>query len=412
MYTFTVIGEYLLMAWQALSTHKLRSILTTLGILIGVTTIITIFTTIQGLNEYVIGQLSNIGSSTVYVQKWPWVFTNDWWKYRNRREITYTEYKALKKYSTEADYISPAVFALKKIRYKDETYDQIPVIGTNEEYKDTDNVNPATGRFLTGLDVERNHKVCVIGDEVARNLFKGESPIGKRIKIDDDKYIVIGVNEKRGNVFGQSMDNFVIVPIGTFRRVLGGWEHEHRGLRIAMTVRDVSKIDAMKDEARGILRRVRKVNPADEDDFALNQQDQLTDLYRTLTGTLFGIVFVIGGISLLVGGIGIANIMLVSVTERTKEIGIRKAIGARRRNILSQFLIEAVAIASVGGILGIILGYLGGRAVLAQMDLSTGVSLASIGIGYGFSSLVGVVAGFYPAWKGARMNPIDSLHYE
>jgi putative ABC transport system permease protein len=408
MYAFTVIGEYLLMAWQALITHKLRSILTTLGIFIGVTTIITIFTTIQGLNEYVIGQLSNIGSSTVYIQKWPWVFANDWWKYRNRKEITYKEYEALVEYSRKADYIAPAVFALKKIKYKTEAYDQIPVIGTNEYYKDTDNVNPATGRFLTELDVRRNHKVCVIGDDVAKNLFKGEPALGKRIKIDQDKYQVIGINEKRGNVFGQSMDNFIIVPIGTFRRVLGG----HMGMRIAMTVSDVTKIEDMKAEARGILRRVRKVAPGEDDDFAINQQDQLTDLYKQLTGTLFGIVFVIGGISLVVGGIGITNIMLVSVTERTKEIGIRKSIGAKRRNILSQFLIEAVAISSVGGILGIIFGYLGGSAILSQMSLSTGVSLSSILVGYGFSTVVGIIAGFYPAWKAARMNPIDSLHFE
>ncbi len=412
MYTFTVIGEYLLMAWQALSTHKMRSILTTLGILIGVTTIITIFTAIQGINEYIMGSLAKIGSSTVYVDKMPWVFDENWWKYRNRREITYSEYEALQKYSTEADYIAPSVFSMKKLRYKKEIYDQIPVVGTNEEYKDTDNVNPAEGRFLTELDVSRNHKVCVIGQDIKTKLFKDEDPLGKRIKIGDDKYIVVGVNEKQGNVLGMSIDNIVIVPIGTFRRVFGGWEHESRGLTISLNVTDVSRIEAMKDEARGILRRVRKVAAADDDDFALNQMDQLTELYRKLTGTLYMIIFVIGGVSLVVGGIGITNIMLVSVTERTKEIGIRKAIGAKQRNILSQFLIEAVAISSVGGILGIILGYLGGNAVLSLMNLSTGISLASVLIGFGFSTFVGVVAGFYPAWKGARMNPIDSLHYE
>jgi putative ABC transport system permease protein len=260
--------------------------------------------------------------------------------------------------------------------------------------------------------VSRNHKVCVIGQDIKTKLFKDEDPLGKRIKIGDDKYVVVGVNEKQGNVLGQSIDNIVIVPIGTFRRVYGGWEHESRGLSISLHVTDVSRIEAMKDEARGILRRVRKVAPADDDDFALNQMDQLTALYRRLTGTLYMIIFVIGGVSLVVGGIGITNIMLVSVTERTKEIGIRKAIGAKQRNILSQFLIEAVAISSVGGILGIILGYLGGNAVLSLMKLSTGISLASVLIGYGFSTFVGVVAGFYPAWKGARMNPIDSLHYE
>ena len=412
MYTFTVIGEYLLMAWQALSTHKLRSILTTLGILIGVTTIITIFTTIQGLNEYVIGQLSNIGSSTVYVQKWPWVFTNDWWKYRNRKEVTYTEYEALQKYSTEADYISPAVFAFKKIRYKTETYDQIPVIGTNDEYKDTDNVNPATGRFLTELDVQRNHKVCVIGDEVARNLFKDESPLGKRLKIDDDKYMVIGVNEKRGNVFGQSMDNFVIVPIGTFRRVYGGWEHEHRGLRISLTVKDISRIEAMKDEARGILRRVRKVNPADDDDFALNQQDQLTSLYKSLTSTLFGIVFVIGGVSLVVGGIGITNIMLVSVTERTREIGLRQAIGATPGDIQVQFLAEALMLSLFGGLIGVLSG-VGGSQLFGQLSsMRTVIVPYSIILSFSSSALIGIFFGYIPARRAAQLDPIVALRHE
>jgi putative ABC transport system permease protein len=408
MVTFSIIGEYLLMAWMALRAHKLRSILTTLGIFLGVTTIITIFTTIQGINEYVIGELANISSSSVYVQKWPWGFHDDWWKYRNRKNITYKEYEALAENATVPDFVSPLVFSIKTVKYKNEAYEQIPVMGTNEQYKDTDNVNPETGRFLTALDIHRNHRVCVLGDEVAKNLFKDESPLGKRIKVGPDKYAVIGVLEKRGKIFGQSMDNFVIVPIGTFQRVYGG----HRGMRITLMVNDFSRLEEMKDEARGILRRVRKISPGDEDDFALNQQDQLTEMYRTLTGTLFAIVFVIGAISLLVGGIGITNIMLVSVTERTREIGVRKAIGAKRRSILFQFIIESVAISSIGGILGIIFGYIGGSVVLSQMSLKTGVSLASIMVGFGFSTFVGVLAGFYPAWKAARMNPIDSLHYE
>jgi len=204
------------------------------------------------------------------------------------------------------------------------------------------------------------------------------------------------------------MDNYAVVPVGTFQRAFG----RHRGFRVAMMVKDVDRLENMKDEIRGILRRVRKISPQDDDDFAINQQDQLTELYKQLTGVLYAIVFVIGSMSLLVGGIGIMNIMLVSVTERTREIGIRKAIGAKRKNILSQFLIESVAIASVGGLLGIVFGFIGGSVVLSQMDLSTSVSLTSILVGFGFSSFVGTTAGFYPAWKAAKMNPIDSLHYE
>jgi putative ABC transport system permease protein len=408
IYKFSLIAEYVIMAWTALKAHKLRSVLTTLGILIGVTTIITIFTTIQGLNEYVIGQLSNIGSSTVYVEKWPWVIRGDFWRYRNRKNVTFKEFEALQKFSKHADFIAPAVMSFRTIKYKNNVYEQVPVVGTNDQYSETDNVLPATGRFLTTMDVHRNHKVCVLGDDVAKNLFKQESPIGKRIKVGPEKYRVVGVNEKRGKAFGQSMDKYVIVPYGTFRGIFS----LHRGMRIAMTVKDVSKLEEMKDEIRGIMRKVRKIPADEEDDFAINQQDQLTQLYKEITGTLFAIIFVIGGISLVVGGIGITNIMLVSVTERTREIGIRKAIGAKRKNILSQFILESIAIASIGGGIGIILGYIGGSMVLSQMELATGVSIASILVGFGFSAFTGVAAGFYPAWKAAKMNPIDALHYE
>ncbi len=408
MYAFSRVNEYLLMAWDALKSHKLRSILTTLGILIGVTTIITIWTTIQGLNQYVYGQLSAIGSATVYVQKWPWVIQGDFWKYRNRKNVTIKEYEAIKDQSTYADYVSLEVFSTKRISYKSEKYDRIFVMGTNQEHKETSNAYPEEGRFLTELDVNNNHRVCVLGRELADNLFKDEYPLGKRIKIGTDKYRVVGLLPKKGSFFGQSMDNYAIVPFGTFRRVYGG----HRGVRISVMTENADQLEDMKDELRGIMRRVRKTAPAAEDDFAINQQDMLQELYKSLTATLFAIVFIIGGISLLVGGIGIMNIMLVSVTERTREIGIRKAIGAKSRNILSQFLIESIAVSSIGGLIGIFFGYLGGLAVLSSMSLTTGVGISSIMIGFGFSSLVGILAGFYPAMKAARLNPIDALRYE
>ena len=405
---FSRMNEYLLMAWQALRAHKLRSFLTTLGIFIGVFTIITIFTTIQGLNKYVYGQLSNIGANTVYVQKFPWVIKGDFWRYRNRKNITYKEYQALEKRCTLADYISPQVFSLKRVGYKGEKYDNIFIMGSNEEYKETANAYPEIGRFLTELDVRNNHRVAVLGAELADKLFKNESPLGKRITIGTDKYRVIGILEHKGSFFGQSMDNYAIVPIGSFRRVYGG----HRGLRIALMTTKPEQLEDLKEQIRGILRQVRKNKPGQEDDFAINQQDMLSDLYKQLTSTLYAIVFVIGFISLLVGGIGIMNIMMVSVTERTREIGIRKAIGATKRNILSQFLIEAIIIASIGGFGGIVVGYTAGLLILAQMDLTIGVSVLSIIVGFGFSTMVGILAGFFPAYRASRLNPIDSLRYE
>lgn len=408
MYTLSVIGEYLLMSWTALKVNKLRSILTTLGIFIGVATIITIFTTIQGLNDYVYKQFANIGSSTVYVEKYPWVIKGDFWRYRNRKNITWKDYQQLVKYSREADYLAPQVQTFRTVKYGTEAFDRIMVIGSTDKYKDTDNVNPEIGRFITELDVERNHPVCVIGREISSKLFKSETAIGKRIKIGNKKYRVVGILEKQGNFFGMSLDNFIIVPIGTIQ----GFSNMHRGMRVAATVLNTERLENMKDELRGIMRKVRKVDPMEDDDFAINQQDQLTQTFQSITGPLYGIVFVIGAISLLVGGIGIMNIMLVSVTERTREIGIRKAIGAKRRNILSQFLIESVAISSIGGLLGIIVGFLGGSVILSAMELTSSVSMSSIVVGFGFSTMVGVLAGFYPAWKAAKLSPIDALSYE
>ena len=408
MYTFSRLNEYIIMAWEALRSHKLRSMLTTLGILIGVTTIITIWTTIQGLNQYVFKQLSNISSSTIYVEKYSWIIKNDFWKYRNRKNITYKDFQAIQKYSTLAAAVSPEVYSSKLISYKSEKLENIYVVGTTDQYAQMSNLYPETGRFLTAQDVRSNHYVCVLGAEVAEKLFKNENPLGRRIHIGDHKYLVIGLLEKRGSFFGQNMDTFVIVPIGTFRRVYGG----HRGLRIGVMAKSPEIVQDMKEEIRGIMRRVRKTKPGAADDFSINQQDMLTDLYGQLTSGLFAIVFIIGGISLLVGGIGIMNIMLVSVTERTREIGIRKAIGAKRKNILIQFLIEALLISSIGGLIGLVIGYAAGSLVLAQMDLTTGVGFTSIAIGFGFSTLVGVLAGFYPASKASRLHPIDALRFE
>ena len=405
---FSIIAEYFRMAWMALWAHKLRSVLTTVGILIGVTTIIGIFTAIKGINEYVIGEISVLGSNTVYIQKFEWGAGREWWRYRNRKNITFKEYKALRDNAVYADYISPQVFSNRTIKYKNEAYERVDIVGTNEDYKDTQNVLPASGRFFTSLDIHRNNKVCIIGHEIKEKLFKSEDPIGQRIKVGIGKYRVIGILEEQGQMFGHNQDNVVLLPIGAFQRVKQG----DRPIFLAVSVADANNLEEMKQEVRGILRKVRKVRADEEDDFALNQQEQLTQIYEQLTTTLFVIVFVIGGISLLVGGIGIMNIMLVSVTERTREIGIRKAIGAKRRNILSQFIIESVAISSVGGILGVICGFMVGLILLSQMTLSTGIGMDSIVIGFGFSTTVGILAGFYPAWKAARMNPIDSLHYE
>ena len=406
--SFALLAEYLSMAWVAIKTNKLRSFLTTLGIFIGVTTIITIWTTIQGLNNYIHDTFAEIGSAKVYVQKYPWIITDDFWKYRNRKDITWKEYQAIERYSTLADIVTPQVVSNKIVGYKETKFENTPVLGTTETFIDMTDIGPSMGRIFTDLEVRNRVRVCVLGAELATKLFEDKNPVGTRIKIDGLKYTVIGVLQKQGEFFGQSRDNYAIVPIGTFRGVFG----RHRGLQIAVSTDNSERFDDLKEELRGILRRERKVPPDEEDDFALNELTQLTGFYDSATSMLYGIIIIIAGISLLVGGIGITNIMLVSVTERTREIGIRKAVGAKNRNVLSQFLLEAMAISSIGGVIGIGFGIGFGSMILSTMNVTEGVGLSSIFVGFGFSALVGVISGFYPAFKAAKLNPIDSLRYE
>jgi len=406
--SFALLGEYLLMAWVAIKSNKLRSFLTTLGILIGVTTIITIWTTIQGLNNYIHNTFADIGSSKVYVQKFPWIITDDYWKFRNRKDVTWKEYQAIQRYCTLADMVTPQVVSRKTVGYKEVKFDNTPVLGTTETFIEMNDISPSVGRVFTELDVRNKVRVCILGAELASQIYEDKNPVGTRIKIDGIKYRVIGVLERQGEFFGQSRDNYAIVPIGTFRGVFG----LHRGLQIAVATNNSDNFDDLKEELRGILRKERKVKPDEEDDFALNELTQLTGFYDSTTATLYGIIIIIAGISLLVGGIGITNIMLVSVTERTREIGIRKAVGAKSRNVLSQFLLEATAISSLGGVIGIVLGIAFGSLILNAMEVTEGVGLSSILVGFGFSAFVGITSGFYPAYKAAKLNPIDSLRYE
>ncbi len=406
--SFALLGEYTGMAWQSIIAHKMRSILTTLGILIGVTTIITIWTTIQGLNTYIGSVLSDIGNSVVYVEKYPWVIKGDFWKYRNRKNIGWREYEAIRRHSRLARAVTPQVVASRVAAYDDKKLERVAVLGTTETFTETGSVTPESGRFFTGADIRNKARLTVLGAQLAEELFKKSDPLGKRIRIGDLKYKVIGVLERQGDFFGQSRDNFAIVPIGTFRNVYG----QQRGLQIAVLAATSAELEDLKEELRGILRQTRKVPAADEDDFAINQMDQLTGFYEDATATLYAIIFIIAAISLLVGGIGITNIMMVSVTERTREIGLRKAVGAKKNNILSQFLMEAIALSSIGGVAGILIGLLAGSLILSLLKVTGGVDLSAIFVGFGFSAFVGVVSGFYPAYKAATMNPIDSLRYE
>jgi putative ABC transport system permease protein len=400
--------EYLRFSYDALTANKIRFILTTLGIFLGVTAIIVIFTAIQSINGYVESEFSNIGSSSLYLSKFPWVITGNYWELRNRPEVTLDDYDILKEKVRTANWISPQIEAMRTIEYRNKSLEDVLTVGSNEQYVFTDNAEPEYGRFFTDLEVYRARPVCVIGQNVWEELFKGQDPMGKRIKINGYPHRIVGVLKKMGSFFGFNLDNQVIIPYTTFQ----GISFHHRGITISFRTEDPRRLDDLRDEIRGEMRKIRKLAPAEDDNFAVNQQTMLTDFYNKLTGTSYLVVFVIAAVSLLVGGIGIMNIMLVSVTERTKEIGIRKAIGATRRNIIMQFLSESVTISSLGGVIGIIAGVLIAQILLSKIKLDASVSLTTILIGYGFSALVGIVSGLYPAVRASKLHPIDALRYE
>ena len=339
----------------------------------------------------------------------PGVITDNFFEYRNRPAVTLREYEALKDENAYTRFVSPLASYQRQVNYRNEVLDGVAIIGANEYYAEIGGINAEYGRWFTGHEVDSRRYVCVLGASVVESLFGTADPIGKRIKIDGFPYRVIGILEKRGFSFGFDQDRQIIVPYSAMRNFAYSW----RGIQVAMLAENPLEAEAMKEDARGILRRVRKVRPGDKDNFAINQQDMLLDFYKQATGGLYLVVLVIAGVSLVVGGIGIMNIMLVSVTERTKEIGIRKAVGATRNSVLRQFLSETLVISSIGGILGMIAGVGIGWAILASLlGLSVQITPTIVLVGYGFSALVGLVSGLYPAYRAANLHPIEALRYE
>jgi len=402
------IWESIKIALQALNANKLRSFLTTLGIIIGITTVIGILSIIRGLNDAFYTSISALGSDTLYIQKFAWFSRTDWLEARNRKDITMKEVDAIRDHAVSVSSVAPVVGASRSVKFGSEQIKNVRITGSNEEYMITANVFPEYGRPLSQQDVEHRRAVCLIGWEVADKLFQKTNPIGRRIKIGAYKFRVIGVLEKRGSLFGHNLDTEIIIPFGVFQKMYGS----RRWMTIEVKVKDPALIEESKDELIGILRRVRKVPPIAENDFAINQQDMIADMYKRLTTALYAVAFGVGSIALIVGGIGIMNILLVSITERTREIGIRKAIGAKKRNILWQFLIESLVVSALGGFIGIGLGLLIAKLVSQVSFLSASVSPLVIVVGLLFITLVGLFFGIYPAYKAAKMNPINALHFD
>jgi len=405
------IKESLLIALSALRTNKLRAVLTTLGIVIGVMTVIGMMTIVRGINATVEEQFAQIGTNTFYVQKYPAVRTGRLdEKYRNREDLTVEHAEAVKKRATLVSRVNPELYMWgQRVRYRGEkTNPDIVLYGASEDWQVINGRYVESGRFIKSFDIRSSRKVCVIGMDIKETLFPFIDPVGQFVRVGPAKLQVIGVLEEKGSTFGQSEDNIVAIPYTTFHKVFG----EEWGMNIAVQARNPELINAAIDEVIGILRVERKVPPGKENDFEIITRDSLTETWRNLTGVVFTASIGIAMISLLVGGIGIMNIMLVSVTERTREIGIRKSIGARKKDILWQFIVEAIVLSGLGGIIGIIFGIGLGQLVGAATPIPSVVPVWSIFVGLGFSSAVGLFFGIYPASKAARLDPIAALRHE
>ncbi len=407
---FVELKEGLAIAWDAIRANKMRSLLTTLGIIIGIVTVTLMGTAIDSMNKAFHKNISVIGVDTLFVNRIGWILNSevDWEKMLRRASITREQAHAVEAQMTGVRGVAPRVDISQTVRYKDKTASGVHIIGTTDEFLAISAFSVGEGRFMTAAEASGGRPVCVIGLDVATNFFATESPLGKTLRIGARKVEVIGVLEKQGTFLGlSSLDNQVIIPV---QQLMIGYLR-NPDFTIQLKVNNVADMDNAEEELRGIMRKARHVAPGDPDDFTINRQEQFVSMFNSVAGTIAVVGLVITGLSLFVGGIGIMNIMFVSVAERTREIGVRKAIGAKRRTILLQFLIEAATICLLGGLVGLVLTY-GATLVISQLLIEMNMSLPVMGLAVLVSLLTGLASGFFPAWRAARMDPVEALRNE
>ena len=405
-----IFREPALIALQNMRAHKLRSFLMLLGIILSVSTLILVVALVSGMNGYFASRIANLGSNVFLVMKFPIISdAQEMVKaVRRNRDISWEDFEALRDNLKLPKAVGVEARHNGKVRFERTGMEDVNIRGVTANIGEMDVEEPETGRYIIDSDNEHRAMVAMIGADVANKLFPNSDPLGKTINVDGEEFQIVGVAKKVGNTFGQSQDNFVYVPIESWLKMYG----RNQSLAINIQAQGPEWMARTREEARVLMRARRHLSPKDEDNFGILASDNLMDLWKNLTGTLASGMVGLVSIFLVIGGVVIMNVMLAAVTERTREIGIRKSLGAKRRDILLQFLVESTVMALVGGAIGVAIAWLLAVVVRNTTPVPMAVPVSAVVLAIGISSSVGMFFGVYPARKAARLDPIEALRFE
>lgn len=410
MIVIRLINESFIFALQAIRVNKVRTFLSLIGITIGIFSVISVFTVFDSMERSIKSSIDSLGDNVLFVQKWPWAMGGSypWWKYINRPEPQLKELDEIQRKSNTIESSTFMVGASRVVKFRNNSIEAATIIGVSHDYNKVMKFDLQDGRYFTPIESKSGKNVAIIGSEIVDNLFENIDPIGRKIKIFGRKLEVIGVTTHEGeNMFGDSSDDQIFLPVNFIRTVI---DLKSTSTNIIVKAKPNVSNDEMRDELTGILRSLHKIKPSKEDDFAINETDIIKKGFEGLFGVIAGVGWIIGGFSLLVGGFGIANIMFVSVKERTNQIGIQKSLGAKNYFILLQFLFEAIFLSILGGILGLLIILILVIIVNMQgMSLDLVLTQGNIILGLSVSVFIGLISGFIPAYSASKLNPVDAM---